>query len=746
MMLPLSRLTMGGIVTTPAQKVSPLFVGKELPRPPKQKSVWAPPKSSLPTNYVTGTALLYEQGLADPRNCDYREIEVGTGSAWYGDGGLVRTHGWVLPGRAKRRFAICWNGLVYPAVSIGANVDLDADVAMLITNGIVSWQSAVPESMSVSVNTLQGIRGCLLLRLGRADRAADFWRAQARREAGRWNSMMRRFPRAGDIVSTNETKLLDGDPYLDWASDWAWALFDRMICAHMRGDENLALADARELGAAQLQIEAACAQRGFKRQTYSDSQNRGLEQPYLDFLGQLPQLLADLERREKEGPRKSVIARGLTNITNQAERVKALVHDLDLVQARQWSQPGGVNLADDSIVSALIGEGDAAVDPLLDCCKNDKRMTRSVSFGRDFHRGRAVMTVGKAAWFALQSILQAEFSNASEMGAYWAKYKHLKLEDRWYAILNDDNARDRWQEAAANIVQPENVTRFAGRFSMVTPAQTNAPVRLRGECLHDRSNPSVTELLARHALEAPANKSGAYDLSSCCQMAEFLARWDVKAALPVAKTLSRRASTVMKYSDQHLGGIVTELSMARWQAGDPTAFNDYAEWIVSTAPEQFEQPDLTCLEPLRKFPTNAALQGVAEKLFGPANAAWGSLPWKSEFVRGTVEPALVEMPAYRSLLCRGLEKTNAFGTVSLERSGYLQYKFADLRRSGGFGVTLPKTSLATNGSTADIRWCDWIALDLATQGQVEPFDPFAPQEQRDKAIQKLILQLKTRGK
>lgn len=731
----LSIPTMGGIVTVPERQASPLFTGKELPRPPEEKSAWLPPATNLPAKYVTACELLFEEGLADPRGCAYREIEIGTGDVWSGDGGVVKTHGWVLPGRGKQRFAIGWNGLVYPAVSVGANAELAADIAELATNGFTSWQAALPEGVNVSANALQGVKGCLLLRLGRADLAAAYWLALEGREIDLQNAMARQFSQTHALISTNEIKLPEADPYLTWAGDWAWSLFDRMICAHERGDEKLALADARLLSAAQPQIEAECAKRGFARQPSWDWRRQKETQPYLNFLEPLPPLLADLERREKEGAHISVITTGLTNIPGQAKRVAALIRDLDLVQAHQWGQPGRVNLPGDPIMSALIAEGDDAVEPLMDCLEHDQRLTRSVGFGRDFQRGRTVIAVKSAADVALKSILQAEFSSAAEMRAYWNKYKSLKLEDRWYAILNDDRARSRWPEAAANIVQPANITRFPGGFSTETPLPTNAPVLLRGECLRGKSDPSVTELLTRHALEMPTNNLGAYDLSAGCQMAEYLARWDVPAALPVARTLSRRARTVMTYSGQQLGNFVTELSLARAQAGDPTAFDDYAAWIVTTTPAQFQQRNLECLDPFRRFPTNAALQAAAEKLFSHTNSAWGALPWKSDFGRDTVESDLVAVPAYRALLGRELEKTNACGTITLECPGYVRYKVADLNQSGSFVIALPESSSATNGETASIRWCDWIAVALANGRCIAPFDPFAPAANRDLAIQ-----------
>ena len=135
------------------------------------------------------------------------------------------------------------------------------------------------------------------------------------------------------------------------------------------------------------------------------------------------------------------------------------------------------------------------------------------------------------------------------------------------------------------------------------------------------------------------------------------------------------------------------------------------------------------------------LQAAAEKLFSQTNSAWGRLPWKNNYGRGTIESALVAVPAYRMLLCRELERTNACGTITLERPGYVRYTIADLNQSGSFGITLPADSAATNGATADIRWCDWIAIALANSKSILPFDPFAAETNRDSAIRQAISRL-----
>jgi hypothetical protein len=195
-----------------------------------------------------------------------------------------------------------------------------------------------------------------------------------------------------------------------------------------------------------------------------------------------------------------------------------------------------------------------------------------------------------------------------------------------------------------------------------------------------------------------------------------------------------------------LGGYLTKLSLAAGEAGDPTAFDEYAEWIVTTTPDQFSRSSLECLEPLKKFPTNSVLQKTAEKLFGQTNKCWGSLPWKSDFGRPTVENELVAIPAYRTLLCRELAKTADCGTINLQRPGYIEYNLVEQHQGGSFGVTLPDNLSITNGTSTTIRWCDWIALALANGKHIDLFNPFAPPTQRDQAISKAIAQMQQLGK
>ncbi len=337
---------------------------------------------------------------------------------------------------------------------------------------------------------------------------------------------------------------------------------------------------------------------------------------------------------------------------------------------------------------------------------------------------------------ALLSILRAGFvDDAAEIRAYWNKYKNLTLEDRWYAILNDDSAAGRWGEAAGNIVHPENVRSFPGGLSLSKPAPTDVPVRMDGEILRAKTNPSVAELMARRALEVPTNNVNAYDISASGQMALYLAAWDSAAARPVARSLSGRACRVMKYSGQQLGPLVANLALARAKAGDSQAFDDYASWIVTTAPDQLGFSVSECLEPFRQFATNRLLQAAAEKVFDDTNSDWSRLPWKEMHGENPIGSDLVNLPAFRRLLVRELGKTNVCGSFTLYAPGQIGYEITNYQ-SGGYGaVAFPSGSQPTNGTISQLRWCDWIALSLSQAKCIPFFDPFAAVVERDAAIE-----------
>ena len=284
---------------------APRFEGATIPDPPRQREQWQRPATTLPRFFVTATATLFVQGLADPRGCDYRVIEIGVGSVWSGDGGVVKTHGWVLPAKhgEKTRFAIAWSGLVYPTVSIGEPADLAADVQTIDREARSARDAGAKsvggsdvgfnrfgtnnETSSVSATSLHAIKVCLLLRLGRADLAETVWAAGT---IGLRDNGDRAAPENADLSS-------HGISYASLGNDLAWYLFDRALCAHMRGDDAIALADAQKLTALRQSVEMRAEAMGYPHPPRLVDRGEG-PAPYIAFLDQLPELLADQERRE----------------------------------------------------------------------------------------------------------------------------------------------------------------------------------------------------------------------------------------------------------------------------------------------------------------------------------------------------------------------------------------------------------------------------------------------------------------
>src|SRR5206468_8660789 len=124
-----------------------------------------------------------------------------------------------------------------------------------------------------------------------------------------------------------------------------------------------------------------------------------------------------------------------------------LIEQLQEVDARQNGQPGGIDLASDPGIAALIEIGDPAVSALSDCIENDKRLTRSVHFWRDFASDRTVLGVREAALSAVMSILRTTVfepastgdnftsrgeeqakETAQRLRAYWKTYGNLPFD------------------------------------------------------------------------------------------------------------------------------------------------------------------------------------------------------------------------------------------------------------------------------------------------------------------------------
>jgi hypothetical protein len=692
-----------------------------LPTPPQQNAPWPHGADAL----LKAAATLFEQGLADPRGLEYREIEIAVGSPWDGGGYPLKTHGWILPNSGKDgQFAVAWNGLVYPVISLGHSANLHNDWEAISNgkdrNSVMSLRS-VSERSAVHFGVLEPIKVVLLLRLGETELARRLW----------------------ELVPHDEN-----DPYLALAGDWLWNAFERATTAHMRGDDRLALADARMLAKIQPLIEAEAKQRGFKPDTdYSNSPSSK----------QIWALLADCERRvvnqKNPSPPKNDIA--------------ALIDDLQNVDARQDGQPGGVSLARDPRVEVLVKRGAEAVEPLLDAMENDTRLTRSVSFGRDFHRSRHLISVSDAAYAALVDLLRIDFRTYGEDGkplswkeivtkirAYWVRMGGLSPAERFYAMLRDDKVgKDQWLQAAANIVQPTDVESHGG-WTTIPKREPGQKVVLRGESLRDGRAPSVSQLLAQRSDDIAAIRTNStaehFLYLDAGQIALYLADWDKTAATStLKKRLSRAWSIGAQPNDilafngnpvAHFGTMIAKMTLARARCGDETAFDEYAAWIqrVELKGVYFGVEELQ--KPLTQGAAHPSIEQAIDYLFNDPKSPWSNVLaegngfWLLDFW----QTPLPDTAAFRKQALRALTDKSLAGDITFHpRKDWDSRMEAQVEIKGlGFGFRGSNDDPDTPppGQKASFRVCDAYAYFYSQYQNGPKFQLFWPEKKRDVGV------------
>src|SRR5436190_7394815 len=174
------------------------------------------------------------------------------------------------------------------------------------------------------------------------------------------------------------------DPYLAWATEYAEALWNRAVCAHMRADDRLAIASLRQLEPLPKQIAREAAKRNLPPPELEERDAREMrEWAYLPWLYQsFPDLLADQERRAKQQKRPTVVSSNRDQYRDRTARIAALIDDLQEVAVGQGNQRGSLEpFIEDPTVAALVAEGKPAIEPLLqEWESNSTRLTRSVSF------------------------------------------------------------------------------------------------------------------------------------------------------------------------------------------------------------------------------------------------------------------------------------------------------------------------------------------------------------------------------
>ncbi len=734
------------------------FAGKSIPDPPRQKEPWTPPRTKLPRFLVTATAALFEQGVADPRGCEYREVEI---VEWR----TFKTRAFVLPERPGDvgRFAVSWDGVIYPASSVGAAADLDADIRALADAmrrdraNAAAGKADRRQQAGGFVDFLwrQGwLKLCILLRLGRADLAEELFAAGTT-----WTPEIR----GRDLTDYHIS-------YLTLARDWAATMFVRLLDAHMRADDAIALDAARRLSAFAPAAEARAMEMGFER-----APRVGDDRPaYFPFLHQLPKLLADQERRAKEAARGPVPQRG----ADPAVRVAALIRDLDQIAHPQEVHFG--NSADDSpLVQALVAEGDAAVEPLLAAIETDTRLTRTVTYGRGMSLDRRVHPVLEPEFAALTAIFRtAQFTGqqyqvesgklsqkdlARSMRDYWIRNRALSLPERWFRTLRDDSSGyGQWSEAAAGIIQPADQVGRAVQGAHVRALESSA-APMKGEALRSRRDPSVSELLAQRVLQiarAPRQRTiPDIELQRACELVLLLDRWDPKAALPVIRTLMTQArESVDRDRSEGYGQFFTlvqyiaRFALIRARAGEPAALAEYAAEIRKCDPEKDQPHSLDAFEPMWTNPDDPAVHEASRWLFNDPGSPWaaflrkpGSHRMHSFFFNTSLyASSLLRSAGFRDAVLDAMAIQSEVGTARRSQQTLVAYELKD-GVSGSFRASEADLEGVAQGVDQSIRACDYISWQISAIEGAPRCELYWTKEMRDASVAACVAFLKTFG-
>ena len=528
----------------------------------------------------------------------------------------------------------------------------------------------------------------------------------------------------------------------------------------MRTDDIVAFQTTTLLAEAQNKIEAAAEARHFRHRDVGAASGKpeNPKSPFLGFLGPVPSLLKDQQRRAHAGTIDRVLAHP-EKYRDKSKRILALIRDLEECSTSQRRHPGLAPSAPDPIVTALKKEDVEAVEPLLECLAWDDRLTRAVFFGGAFQNGRIPGTVAEAAYLTLCHILQIRrFGPLTEHGwevhagnraavvaeirKYWEKHRALTPAERWYQILADDHAQpSQWVEAASRIVQPVDVESRGGWvFSPIRRPGEAPPIR--GESLRSKSDPSVAELMAKRvsqiAKSDPHTSDEIFRSGKATDVALVLARWDSKAAIPVMRSQLDVVKWVRtRWPDSSHDGILVggpaRLYTALQNAGDTGINRDYAAWIralpVPSSPSQ-----LRLFRPLWQQPQDPEIAAAADWLFNNATSPWHCLPkTKDTFgeIGDLVASPLMGVAAFQESLLANLGDRSSIGQIWFQDGHLKMNPVLNLRQRS---IAKEDPLLPKPGEKQTFRVCDWCALQLSWLEGSPEFEAYWPQAKRDTAV------------
>jgi hypothetical protein len=660
--------------TNPAPTESPAVavMPAPIPEPPCQHDPWVLPKTSaVPEAFIRATARLFDDSFADPRGCEYRHIRVEVESRDYGEADVVATHGWVLPAvpDAPERFAVCWNGLVYPALSIGEPATVEVDVYTALRRSDVVLHEGVPNSEEGYSVDYYGQRTdtavALLLRLGKGALADVIWtRRQTPGEAPEELSAVHYYARAAKAQA--ETKSARAEAAFVRGGDYA-ASNDRrpIICfgpgRHPNPDVRIASLIER--------LDGAVGQ-----PTFACYQSR------ISFAND-PIVRALVREGDRAvGPllRCMVRDRRMTSAIELPSHNPATPHRMRAVREAAYEALAAIlDIHPDSSDSALDG----------------------------------ATTEHWCKW-------AKEFREARRQG-YGP--------ERWLRTLADDRENPlHWLTAAEKLASISHPWHPPG-WSIPSDESRRPKIRpMPGEPVRWRRNPSVTELLV-----VRINQIGNNWLAG--RLALCLVEWDLPAATPVLEVMTRRLADAATHADPATepdeeghdklmrregewaaDELFLKLSEARLAAGDRRALDDYAAWLERLPPGRvLRGKEGEYFRLMAANPDHPSLARASDRMFGAAGSPWLPLVHRSgdvfpaDRIRRLFAAGLLATPGFRGEVLRMLTDLSPCGTI--RRSDNLIRVEIPEQHGDAYYLDECQPPFPEDGAVFELHVCEYIA-------------------------------------
>ena len=615
----------------------------------RQSSKWVPPATTIPTAYVQAAQKLLGKGLGDPRGGTFSRVTIRVGDAAWADASDCVAFGWVLPG-GKRVVVV--DGLTYDVVKVLGPASVSDVYRPLHRVGDV-WGSIQDRAVPIASPT-SALPALLLVR--------------------------------GQVTLAEECL----SPDMLGGTEGVLNLFGHLIHRY-RMQVAQCLKDRRDREALPWAESLAEVSR-FRDEA-------GVNYP-VNTTGwrfdpeEAKQILRDVRRRARHP--KPPIDLGAIAKLQQPVRIAALIEGLDEIATRQGGQPGGIYWQDDPHIEAIVKEGNAIVPALLDTIEKDDRLTRAVSFGRNFRPQRKIESVRNAASMALYRVWPSAgmvFSDPSperigKLRGVWVKSASLSEPERWLNVLRDDAAGEKsWLQAANGLT----FTRYRGIPSSASGLRPEE-LAMAGESLRRPFGDEVSALLAKRAQHVTANRpmpstADLHAFANGMELAHCFAKWDLAKSISTLQLASTNALQVAKKWEadpEYLGDILARpfgnLVIDRIRSNDPHAASDFAKMTEFLKLQGSTGAD--ALKPLWVLAGDPAMDLVAHRVFarlsiqlgsGEADAVSGAL----HYITALLRTPMVRSAAFRTFLAKSVAENEYAGAAWLtESAGRLSVNYS----------------------------------------------------------------------